>query len=288
MQLSQNRSFYIDGLSLGRPFILEGTNTFEPSFSLGALLKSFRRWQFPFQLGWENTSYLILGVPSAASNCIKLAHIFLASFINLDRFHSRTSPNSIDYEKICNILDKAPVPEDRVLVADSTLTAELKYYPLQTLQIPILNEQLLIYTIATGKGALLEVDNNTKSAILKGLGGPIPGMTYPRFSINEHRAKRYAIPALSEYRSLAVNCVKYGFALPTDICTSWILAPFVREEIAIMQEQSKDRFIELATSSKTFPYIVEYTMQHAVDKSSKEQILTDYRKLIGDFYDVMA
>ena len=55
----------------------------------------------------------------------------------------------------------------------------------------------------------------------------------------------------------------------------------------MMPEQPKERFIELVTSSETFPYVVEYVNQHSINKASKEQIIADYRRLIGDYYDAL-
>ena len=112
-------------------------------------------------------------------------------------------------------------------------------------------------------------------------------MSYTRSYDKNHRAKRYAIPALSAYSALAVDYTPYGIAEPSGICTYLILAPFVREEAHMMPEQPKERFIELVTSSETFPYVVEYVNQHSINKASKEQIIADYRRLIGDYYDAL-
>lgn len=208
-------------------------------------------------------------------------------FINLDAFNSHTGPNSIQYQKMCQILDLAEGCSIEQIIADPILNDEIKHGLLHTLQIPAPGEPLLLYTLSAEDNVLLDAQGHAKAAILKGLSGPIEGMSYTRSYDKNHRAKRYAIPALSAYSALAVDYTPYGIAEPSGICTYLILAPFVREEAHMMPEQPKERFIELVTSSETFPYVVEYVNQHSINKASKEQIIADYRRLIGDYYDAL-
>lgn len=208
-------------------------------------------------------------------------------FINLDAFNSHIGPNSIQYEEICQIFDRAESCSIEQIIADPILYSEIEHYMLHTLQIPVPGKPLLLYTLSVEDNVLLDAQGHAKATILKGLSGPIVGMSYIRSHDKNHRAKRYAIPALSEYSALAVDYTPYGIAKPSGIHTYLILAPFVREEADMLSEQSKERFIDLVISSKTFPYVVEYVNQHSINKASKEQIITDYRKLIGDYYDAL-
>ena len=46
----------------------------------------------------------------------------------------------------------------------------------------------------------------------------------------------------------------------------------------------------MVTSSETFAHVVDYVMEHSIKKKglTKEQIMGAYRRLIEEYYDVMA
>lgn len=212
-------------------------------------------------------------------------------FVNIYAFNKPDNPSSTDYQKICGILNQADSLTEKLIIADSILNAESTNYFISSIQFPVPGQPLFLYTLTAKEHELINVGKNTREIIVKGLGGPIAGMEYyNHFFFSEQHAKRYAIPAISDYRELAVERIPNRFASPGRICSYWILSPFIREDEEQRASLSREQFITWVTASDTFPRVVEYVMQHSLYKSNitKEQVESAYQNLIGDYYDIMS
>lgn len=210
-------------------------------------------------------------------------------FVNLDTFNKQNGPNSIDYQRICDILNQANGPLPSLIIADPSLYNVLKDQLIHSVHLPVPGKPLFLYTSTAHKHSLIKATDNAKTAFLKGLGSPIKGMLYNYWINNSRLAKRYAIPALTDYSALAVDRLRYGLARPANIRTYWIIAPFIREEDEKRKELSKAGFVELITSSEVFTHVVEYVIKNSISKETitEKQIIADYQRLLEDYYDVM-
>lgn len=218
-----------------------------------------------------------------------IAHIAEETFVNVETFERHDINQSTDYQQICRLLDRAEgLNIDRV-IADQILKSEVSHNFLRSVRRPVEHEPLLLYMLSAERYTLIDVEGSTKESLLMGLSGPISGMNYSFHLSKEQRPKRYAIPALSDYRALAVERTPYGIAEPTGVCSYLILAPFNREEEERRPGLSKEQFLEVVLSSPVFPEVVNYVMEHSIQRNAitEKEVTEQYRKLIGDYYDVM-
>lgn len=212
-------------------------------------------------------------------------------YVNLRMFDRHRVPNSIEYPEICSILNQAKESVPDQVIADPILCAVLNDQLVQSIQIPVPGSPLILYTSIDKENSLIKASGNAAKAILlKGLGNSIEGMQYNNFMSSDCKAKRYAIPALSDYSELAVENLRYGLTRPIDIRTYWIIAPFTREENEKREKLSRSGFTDMVTSSETFAHVVDYVMEHSIKKNglTEEQIIGAYRRLIEEYYDVMV
>lgn len=88
---------------------------------------------------------------------------------------------------------------------------------------------------------------------------------------------------------LAVDDVPYGVAYPSEHRHYYIIAPFIREDVALLTELSKAGFVERIITAQTFFKVVDYVLQHSIQKESASQtsIVNAYKRLIEEYYDVM-
>lgn len=210
-------------------------------------------------------------------------------YVNIDKFNSHNGPNSIKYSEICSILNQAEEAVPDQIIADPVLYGVLKRQPVHSLQLPASGRPLLLYKASIEEPCPIHVSGNAKTALLMGLGRPIQGMFYNYFLRSGEHAMRYAIPALSDYNLLAVNCLRYGIAYPIDVHSQWIIAPFMREENERRTELSKTGFVELVTSSEAFDHVTDYVIKNSASKEApaKEQVIADYQRLLEDYYDAV-
>ena len=207
------------------------------------------------------------------------------TFLNISRFDSHTSMYSVDYDRILSILNRADDCKKTVIIASKTLTEAAYSYNKKTLQTPVPGEPLLLYTLSNQDTDLLSINNDLRNEWLKGLGSCIPELGYSRY-LHEEKAKRYAIPAIDKYRSLAVKWVPFGIAAPAGF-RYYIISPFVRECVEQRSKLSKDGFVEAIISAPTFSNLVSFVKEVSVfkDTVSETMIRDAYTQLIGDYYD---
>lgn len=220
-------------------------------------------------------------------------------YANITAFDKRDSQEiSIDYKRILEILNSADANINDILavVTDNYFYEGLKEYWLSSVLFVKHNQPLILYQYADTASDDYVVfvkagDENTKNEIIKGLGNEIIGMHYYNIAFGVKKAKRYAIPAINEFSTLAVRQVPLGVARPTGVRVNYIISPFSREDEEMRSELSEDAFVEMVASSDSFQSLVKYVMEHPVvvkDHKDKEQITEEYEKLIRDYYRIMS
>ena len=206
-------------------------------------------------------------------------------YVNVESFDTHIGENPVNYAQICEIMNCGEPSNAEIVIADSTFQNSMDAMWLKALQMPVTDEQLWIYSISHQQ-TLIKADEKTQKILLKGLSEHIPGMNYS-FSYRSYKAKRYAIPALTKYRDLAVNDLPYGFAVPHGhYRCSYVIAPFTREEIKKLDGMSKDAFCEWILSLPIFQRLVDFIKEHSIRSENipNEQIVEQYKILIHDYY----
>ena len=103
---------------------------------------------------------------------------------------------------------------------------------------------------------------------------------------NMFNIMRKTIPAFEEYSSLAVE-LGYVPLIGRDGMSKWnIISPISFEDNQYVNVYSKEAFVDYITTKPIFFNIVDYVIKHAKIKSSRENVVCDYRKLIGEYYDI--
>ena len=210
------------------------------------------------------------------------------NYINLNRFENHIGLRSYKYDEIHSLLNHAEL-DDSCVIADSILTKLSSYFLASSIKLLIPGQSLFLYTITDQDNILLSVDSYTKSELLKGLSDYIPWLDYNGYFRHESTAKRYAIPAFTEFNMLAVNRLPYGIARPHNFHCYYIIAPFHREDAQVRSELSATGFIDKIIQSEIFSTVVDYVMQNSIcPESASPKLITDaYKRLIKDYYDVM-
>lgn len=97
---------------------------------------------------------------------------------------------------------------------------------------------------------------------------------------------RRAIPAFEEFSNLAVD-LKYMPFIGMDEYSNWhIISPISLDDANKIEQLSKETFIEYIINQTKFDNLVLYIKKHAKNKTSKENIIEQYKKLIEAYYDI--
>lgn len=220
-------------------------------------------------------------------------------FTNIIQFINFSAPKStVDYKRICKILNSADADIESIsqVVVDEALIHELGPYYLSWIVYVKQSQPLILCRVTVDNSDNVKTfikvgDTYTKNEIIKGLGNNILGLDYDGRADKGQKAKRYVIPAIEDFSSLAVKDVPFGLSRPVGISMYYIISPFVREEEEKRRELSEDAFTEMVISSSSFQSVVEYVMEHPVivrNKQDKEQIVEEYEKLIRAYYRIMS
>ena len=197
-----------------------------------------------------------------------------------------------DYGKICDILNHTARENDpldqsgRIYIADEELErSERRTYWMDEVQIIFAppDKSLLRYTFKTDQGTIRILESQ-RNLFLRGLGEPILGCNYNMYYKNK-RAKRYAIPALGGYETIAVKEIRTSIiGYPDRLKAAWIVSPFVREDLENYKKlkPSKEAFAEQILKAKNFSWVVDWVQKYHLDDAmpERDQITNCYRQLI--------
>lgn len=96
---------------------------------------------------------------------------------------------------------------------------------------------------------------------------------------------RKAIPAFKEYSKIAVTLKNLPF-IGSDEKSKWkIISPITKGDFEEIRKFTKDAFIEYIVGKPTFNNLVAYVFEHGQMKNEKGDIIDEYKRLIGEFYD---
>ena len=206
-------------------------------------------------------------------------------FLNPDEFRSFQAGPIFDYERIIFTLNQATSPSAREIIAEDDLIQSSRALWLKTVEFPIPEKSLLLYTVSPQEGTLLSAKGATKKEILLGLSQEIKGFHYS-LSFDKH-PKRYAIPALEGYGSLYLENIPYGIIAPTQCNINYIIAPFDREQAKKAQEMNKEAFVSYVLDSFSFSSVVSFVLDHSPQCTHRTQgeITNAYKELISEYYD---
>lgn len=207
------------------------------------------------------------------------------------RFRRDFRSYDIDHKRICSILNECAenLEEKKIIVSDSIENA-IRHYWIKQLKIVGKGNRIVLYKLSATEVETITVDSkDEKMELLKGLCNDIPGMNYGGVSFGGKKAKRYAIPAISDYKYLAVRNVPYGIRGPYDFRCNYIISPFVRDENQNLSSMGKERFVSSIIETKHFKKLVEYVKENSYRKdTSIEKIKEEYVKLLHDYYDATS
>lgn len=189
-----------------------------------------------------------------------------------------------EYSAMCNFFNRSGLKTKQVIV-DDTLKEGVKNYWAKTIQ--IIGDQgiNLLYTLSRHEIEAINVDDSTKKDILAEFSDML---VYD--IVSTVQSARNAIPAILDYKNLAVDQVPLGigkaYYLDFFRC-NFIISPFVRADEKARQTLSKEQFVERITNAENFHRLVEYVKEHSVTKSDAETIKAEYIRLLKDYYDIM-
>lgn len=97
---------------------------------------------------------------------------------------------------------------------------------------------------------------------------------------------RRAIPAFDEFSALAVDLKDILFVGIEEFSKWKIISPISLNDKKIIDQCSKETFVEYIINQEKFEKLILYVTEHGREKSSKEDIIEQYKKLIGDYYNI--
>lgn len=97
---------------------------------------------------------------------------------------------------------------------------------------------------------------------------------------------RRSIPAFKEFEKLAVDLSYINF-IGYHQYEKWnIISPITLENSLKIKSYPKNVFVDYIINQPLFNNLVQYVEEHGKIKSTKEIIIEEYKRLIGDYYDV--
>ena len=191
-----------------------------------------------------------------------------------------------NFSEICTILNGVVEGTEELYIADAELERnERSTHWIDQVQIVSVanHKPLICYTFKAEQGSV-QVLENQRHLFLRGLRETIFGCSYSRYYRNK-KAKRYAIPALKGYETIAVkNIPSYIMGYPDKLESAWIVSPFVREDLENYKKLklSKEAFAEQILNAKNFSWVVNWVQKNHLGNTTPTQaeITCCYRKLI--------
>lgn len=134
------------------------------------------------------------------------------------------------------------------------------------------------------KKELYSPDEFTKKCLIKNL-------VYKDSSImfNRPYMQRLAINAFKEFEKLAVKIDGLKYLGCNKNCYWYIISPITMDDSSKCRTMSKDEFIYYITNQPEFYSLIDYVTndKNSMVKSSKDEIISEYKRLIGSYYDVV-
>lgn len=211
-------------------------------------------------------------------------------YIIPEQFGGNPWENFSNCNVMCDILNNnlENVNEEKI-IADWDFEDAISYYWIKQLRIVGKEKKVILFKLSKRKVDTIDVkDDNEKKAILKGLCKDLPDMRYGGASFGGNLSKRYAIPAISAYKHLAVKRVPYGVRRPYSFTCNFIISPFVREENENRKKMGKEQFVSSIIGSEHFKNLLKYVKDNSCYKNNSiEQIRKEYITLLHDYYEAM-
>ena len=194
---------------------------------------------------------------------------------------------STNYLDICSKLTQAGLRNLKI-IHDGAVPFSYNDFFLRDIQL-LPDRQSILYAVAE-EDTLPRISDDVRSVMVQGLSKYIPWLSDNGLSPNKTPAKRHAIIAFKGYEALAVKSLPSVISHPRICRCYYILAPFTREEAALRTGLSKERFVQRIMTSKTFPNVVNYVLEHSrqPESASKKEVSDAYKQLIEEYYDVMS
>lgn len=98
---------------------------------------------------------------------------------------------------------------------------------------------------------------------------------------------RRSIPAFNEFSKLAVDTRGLYFIGYNDYSKWNIISPISLKDSEKINEFSKEAFVNYIIEQPVFENIVQYVSEHGKEKSSKEVIISEYKRLTERYYDIV-
>ena len=216
-------------------------------------------------------------------------------YLDIEKFRTLSVGQSpYHFKEICDMLDQNAKKEDTPDQPGRTYIADEKFKENEWSshwhdQVQIVsganNRHFLCYTFQDQQGTI-QVPENQQYLFLRGLSEPILGCNYGIYYEDKEnrRLKRYAIPALKGYETIAVKDMCYYIGYPNNLRAAWIVSPFTREDLEAYEKlkTSKEAFAEQILNAKTFSWVVDWVQKnHLGDTTPTQAEITHcYRKLI--------
>ena len=144
------------------------------------------------------------------------------------------------------------------------------------------NENIQIYEVRLDN-ELYSPDDYTKKQLIQRLVYRNSGINYG----NSMNIMRRSIPAFQDYSKLAVEFKKIYF-LGVEGKSKWnIISPISLDDFEKIKDFSKASFVKFVMDKQVFENLVNYVFEYAKIKSSKDDIVREYKRLIEEFYDIV-
>ncbi len=130
------------------------------------------------------------------------------------------------------------------------------------------------------KDDLYDLDDFTKNILLRRLVHEDDEKIYH----NVFYTNRKAIPAFNEFSKLAVSLNNITF-VGKEGDSKWnIISPISKNDYKKIKDLSLESFIDFIFDQNTFENLVQYTLENAKQKTNKETIKSEYKRLIEQYY----
>ena len=195
-------------------------------------------------------------------------------------------------EDIKKIVNKENKKGNSTIVLSASFQGHIITYPVKEMVIYNEEKPLIQYKLSKNdKQTPITVNEKTKSILIKSLGEKLQGINYSN-DFSENNIQRYAIPAIKDYTTIAVDKIdQYGISGIYIGNYPFIISPFCKDDLNKLQEYklSKEKFTETIMNSPKFQNLVKYVQENYYsekDNPTEDEIKNKYKELIEEYYNV--